>query len=531
MRKSLFTLSIILLFGIVHIYAQSPRTTDNKKILVLGSSVASGWVTSYEEKYDLKNGYAYRLQRYLMDKGFDVINKSIPGDDTRAVLARFEEDVLSEDPDYLIIGLSMANEGLETENPDSVSVSFESGMKEIIQKCEENEIYPVIGLCYANDNFTPVQYGYLKKMNIKLNSLGYPCINFLGAFEDGMGHFPAGFTFDPNHPDDRGHEEFYLAVNPGLFDALKSGIPLPEYVDHNTFITLGDNEKLDKLWYYPTGLMHSFSFGFEFQADDPGVIAQIQLDDQINDIILDDKLKLIYKAPSASIYGDELQQGKWYQFMLTHRYLDQSTLLYIDGKLIGKSKEKIEPLAFNIGGNSFGINYKNLMIYRATLNQDEIGSLTEQWIHASLASYAPFQNGSIENKAQNNSVLVYAYDDIQERKSASLSNIEIARTARANELIVEHKNAIRIDPEILPQYAGKYKISEDDYFIVEVEEDKIFFIDRDQKGEILPESENVFFIKYPGEITFTFEKDETGKVVALIANFNGYKISASRDYN
>ena len=97
----LLTLSLVFLFLSPFIQAQENQETENKKIVILGSSVSTGWVTSYEEQYDFKNGYAYRLERYLKDKGYDVINKGIPGDNTKDALERFDEDVLSEKPEYL----------------------------------------------------------------------------------------------------------------------------------------------------------------------------------------------------------------------------------------------------------------------------------------------------------------------------------------------------------------------------------------------------------------------------------------------
>jgi len=46
----------------------------------------------------------------------------------------------------------------------------------------------------------------------------------------------------------------------------------------------------------------------------------------------------------------------------------------------------------------------------------------------------------------------------------------------------------------------------------------------------LPKSENKFLIKYPGELTFTFEISENGKIESMIANFNGHQIPAKKIY-
>ena len=168
------TRAILLLFNLLLassvVFSQTSAGKDTKKIVILGSSVAAGWVTSYKEKYDMQNGYAARLSRFLEPKGWEVINISVPGYDTKETINRFEKDVLPLKPDYVFIGLSMGNEGLETGNPDSVLTGYTNGIQALISLCRKNNFSPVIGLCYSNNGYTTDQYGYLKRMNMLINS-------------------------------------------------------------------------------------------------------------------------------------------------------------------------------------------------------------------------------------------------------------------------------------------------------------------------------------------------------------------------
>jgi len=517
-----------LLFTASFSYCQSDGPSTNKKIVVFGSSVAAGWVSSYEEQYDFKNGYAYRLERFLADKGFTVVNKSIPGDGTKLALERFDADVLSEDPDFVFIGLSMSNEGLETENPDSVSLSFETGMKKIIQKCVGNEIYPVLGCCYANDNFTPEQYEYLKKMNISMNSWGYPCVNFLGALNDGKGNFPAGTTFDPNHPDNSGHEEFFLAFNPGLFEMLATGKKLPSLVNHNSSTKIGKVGKYERIFYVPGEPVHSFSFGFDFKINTSCRLAEIiSMDSSIEIIINDDGIMSI-EGLDDQVKSKSIGFNTWNSMLITHSYPDSRVNIYLDDKRIGEIKGQIESAAFITGDASTTADYKDLYIYRSALNANEIAANNESLVHASLAFYSPLKKGEINNLAQNNTFL------ISDKESAILKIEEIktkiinAAKIRNSELKVKRKTVVEVDPAIYNAYAGKYYITEDDYFLVETENNKLYFTDRGRKAEILPEAENRFFIHYPGEITFTFEKDDSDRVIKLIANYNGYILEGKK---
>ena len=522
----LFTLCLVLAFLNPFLKAQENTGNPNKNIVVLGSSVASGWVTSYEEKYDFKNGWAYRLERYLKDRGYDVINKGIPGDNTKDAIERFDEDVLPENPDYLIVGLSMSNEGLETEDPDSVYLSFQTGIRKIIAKCESEDIYPVLGLCYANDNFTPQQYGYLKRMNIEMNTYGYPCINFLGAFDDGYGHLPGSFKFDPNHPDNRGHEEFFLSFIPDLFQAIDEGIKLPELIDHDSYIKLGKKENNQYLYFFPSENMHSFSFSFDFRMMKNGELAQIRTDNTTRLIEINGG-KLFYMEEEISGHGSKLLK-KWNRITISHQYLAQNTHIYLNEKLIASSRDQIEPAVFIIGSESSAGQFRNLMIHRAALNGDEIVALNDQLIHASLVCYAPLENGNLKNHAQTKSIVYLDPENGSYLLKRSIDKIHNAALHRANELKIEDKMPIEMDPEEYTKFAGTYEIAENDNFVIEVENDKIYFVDRGRRGEILPEAANKFFIKFPGEIDFTFEIAEDGSVKGMVANFNGQKIPAKR---
>lgn len=506
--------------------AQEIEEAENKRIVVLGSSVAAGWVSSYEEQYDFKNGYAYRLERYLAEKGYDVINKSVPGDNTKDALQRFDEDVLPEKPDYLIVGLSMSNEGLETKNPDSVYLSFQTGIKKIIARCEAHDIYPVLGLCYANDNFTAGQYEYLKRMNVEMNSYGYPCINFLGAFDDGFGHLPGSFKFDANHPDNRGHEEFFLSIIPDLFQAIDDAAPVPEIINHSSYIQLGKKEKNHYLYYFPSELVHSFNFGFMYKSKKGGQLAEVRAGNKRINIEMDKKGQLLYNNEIIPGTEDNILNGDWNSINICQQYLAENIEVYLNGFMVYSIKDHIEPAAFIIGSEAGSCQYRNLMIHRAALNPDEISASKDMLIHASLACYAPLQNGGIENHAQTKSLVYLDPKNENELFDVSLNKIKAAAEKRENELVVEDKKAVSMDPEKYLKFAGKYQIAKGDYFVIEVEDDKVYFVDRGRKGEILPESENKFFIKYPGEITFTFVLTNDGKVESMVANFNGHKIPA-----
>jgi hypothetical protein len=365
-------------------------------------------------------------------------------------------------------------------------------------------------------------------MNIEMNTFNYPCVNLLGAFDDGEGHFPAPFAFDLNHPDNRGHEEFFLAFTPDLFQSIEAGVSIPELNHHKSFITLGSKEKTKKLFYYPEENMHSFSFGFDFQTKIKNHLATIITKDNSVEIGINKKGELVWNDKTAPAKAINADKKAWNSLMITHSFLSKETQVYINSELVASYKEQIEPAAFKLGPNKGSCEYKNLVIYRAALNDDEIAVLSDHLIHASLVCYAPFENNEIKNFAQTKNMLYADPENETQLLKNSLEKIKTAAINRKNELVFTEKTAISLSPEELKKFDGKYKISDNDFFKIEVEDDKIYFVDRGRKGEIIAESKNKFFIRYPGELTFTFEIAETGKVVSMTANFNGHQIKATK---
>ena len=177
----------------------------------------------------MNNGYAQRLGRLLEPRGYRIINVSKPGDTTTKVLDRLEKDLFPKNPDFVIIGLSLENEGIRSifgKEPDDVYACFKENLKEIIDRCREKNIIPVVGSCYASDNFTSLQdYDYIKRMNLEISEWDVPGINFLGPLDNGSGRFVPGVTFDLDHPDSYGHAELYYAIVPSLFAAIQEGKP------------------------------------------------------------------------------------------------------------------------------------------------------------------------------------------------------------------------------------------------------------------------------------------------------------------
>src|SRR6476660_9125399 len=111
---------------LVTLYGQSPasnlaRRSENAeaaahRIAVFGSSVANG--TGDELG---KEGYTGRLRALLAARGWEVLNQSRGGDNTKTMAPRFAPEgepqpnvryLLPVHPNYVLLGLSLGNEGI-----------------------------------------------------------------------------------------------------------------------------------------------------------------------------------------------------------------------------------------------------------------------------------------------------------------------------------------------------------------------------------------------------------------------------------
>jgi lysophospholipase L1-like esterase len=283
----LYSLSLLCAYSLIS------ATPIDKKLVVIGSSVPRGfgaYTTGSYTGQDLDGngspdtfalrGYAGLIKSYVEAQGWTFENLSVGGDSTVDVLARFDADLVPQNPEVVLIALSMGNEGLVfTNDPGSVFESFSDGLEQIIQRCRAEGYYPVVGLVYPNALFTLEKYDTVKQMNLLINTWDVPSINLLGAIDDGRGRWAEGFVYDNAHPNVPGHEELYHSVVPTLFDAIDQGqINVPTYPTSHHFLRLSrDLSQAVPLSYTPNETMRAFTINFKVRSAAVGTVAAVRL--------------------------------------------------------------------------------------------------------------------------------------------------------------------------------------------------------------------------------------------------------------
>lgn len=431
-----FLLLLVLFAGVA---AESQDSAPAHKIAVFGSSVARG----AGDKTGV-GGYAGRLRDLMKGRGWEVVNVSRGGDNTISIQPRFDAELISQKAGYVLIGLSLANEGLAKQPDkawrDGIYEQWRSGMLGLIARCRAAGMNVVAGNCYAKDVFASDAdlYAYTRRMNVEVSRWDVPSVNFLGAIDDGRGAWAEGFFADGGHPNAAGHQEMFLAIVPTLFDALAAGKPLPAKASGSRYLHVGGGLRpTAPVQFTPGDLMHSFAVSLWIRNTAAGVFAVVEATEALPrdeagaaapnrpkvaafgegepaEVRLQctDSALAYVSARGEEVSGALPDGGAWVHVVLSHAFARGETQLFLNGVLAGRVKERLAPKAFFLGGGASSreaaeADFREWAVYRSSLNEGEARFLYEGGLYqSSLEVYAPLVDevldagNPLENRAQ-----------------------------------------------------------------------------------------------------------------------------------
>lgn len=412
---------LLVLFVVFPIITEA----QNKKIAVFGSSVAKGSGDTTGT-----GGYAGMIKTMMEERGWSVANVSRGGDNTVKIMPRFSAELLPEKPRYVIIGLSLGNEGIVSQSEltrERVFERYRSGVARLVKLCRMNGMVPVVVNCYVRNDFRQEQYAAIRKMNLLLDTWDVPVINALGAVDDGTGKWAEGYWHDKSHPNEKGHREMFYAFVPGLFDALEAGKGTPEKVRSSNFLSVEAGSSTKPLAYIPDDSLHSFTVGFQVKSKEEGTIAAIIGEKSQLSVALKQG-KIVCEMPGKeTIAGDTVDENSGWQYVvISHRYATGMTTFFVNGKSAGSIAGHVDFREFILGGSGNVTEpaphpacFRDLLIYRSALNEDEVRAIyCDQLLQASLEIYAPlndpeFRSGTVAvNLAQSMSKLMISGDHL-----------------------------------------------------------------------------------------------------------------------
>lgn len=402
---SLFVLLIICTYQV-----SFGQNNEKLNITFFGSSVCLG------SGAENKQGYAYQFyhNNTIDTAKYNYFNASTGGDNTIKIekFERLTKKLYPTNPDFVVIGLSLSNEGIRSPKGDNgreqIMEQFRSRLLALADSLNGQGIKPVIVNCYAQSTFTKEHYDFTKKINQILNTWKYPSINVLGAIDDWQGHWVEGYYKDGGHPNDKGHEEMSYTIVPSLFDAIQSEKKTPAYDYNRSYSTLINDKGVESpLSIEIDKTIHSFTLSFRFKKAEDGSIAGFRSNETNHTINIDNN-KMQYEGLSVAL---EDSVENWTHVVLSHSYVNKLTMLIVDGKLIGRLEEQLSPNQIHFGGTSKLTELKDITIHRSCLNADEALDLfNKKFIQSSLEFYNPMtksiEGNRLKNQAQSLSELI-----------------------------------------------------------------------------------------------------------------------------
>ncbi|HTI43620.1 MAG TPA: SGNH/GDSL hydrolase family protein [Vicinamibacterales bacterium] len=425
---------IVGLLTLAHIgYGQQAARLHPHRIAVFGSSVANG-----RGDETARDGYTGLLRVMMAQRGWEVLNQSRGGDNTKTLMTRFAPDgapdpktryLTTVNPSYVVVGLSFGNENLfeskTKAEKDAVYDGYLKGIRAVVDRARQNGIIPVVMLCYTRDLYTPQDYEYVRRANVEQAQWDVPTVNVLGAIDDGKGHWALGW--DDKHPQASGHAEFAYAFVPSLFEALEKGKPNPVRAASGGFAHIASATA--PLTFAPTETMHPFAISVMVRTQTDGTLSAIsgstlatRTEIRVNEdkpftattlvadkpfaasLVVQDGRFGYKSAAKTTIDSGVRADAQWHDIVLSHFTARGETVLFVDGKQVGTVAERLEPKNFVVGSRG---DFKDLFLYRAALNADEVAALhADKMLKGSLEIYSSLTDaefragGTVENRAQ-----------------------------------------------------------------------------------------------------------------------------------
>jgi lysophospholipase L1-like esterase len=318
------------------------KSPAEQRICFFGSSVCRGVGA------EALNGYAAQVTETL-PAGWESVNISIDGNNTYDLFARFDRDMTPVEAQYVVIGISLGNEGLHEKGARAV-LSYRENMPRLIRMLQEQGRTVIVTNNYPRADFNQVDYADLCEVNLEVQQWNVPTINLFGTIDDGVGRWAAHLWngSDIYHPNQLGHVAMASAFPLTMWEALQAGKPLPEYI-----CTQGDQNGVESVSFVPEGHVQSYTLSYT-SAD------------------------TIY----TEVYS-AAQRKLW---------------VYANGQLTSTSEELDKTVdTITIQGN----NIHQLLFYRAAMTSLEVSALSQgKMLRSSLEIYCPLLGGDPTNYAQ-----------------------------------------------------------------------------------------------------------------------------------
>jgi lysophospholipase L1-like esterase len=412
-------------------------TTFKKNIVLLGSSSAQG---NGVADYNTTSFWAL-LRDKLTPKGYNVINRGFSADDTSDGLGRFYRDVITSNPDYVILAFTIGNEGLtgSTVSMTDKIAKYNQFKNNILKMCYMTKQFgavPIVMTQAPTKNFTLQDYKFAQKFNSELEALGIHGVDWSGAVDamTGDGQPILSIMFDNVHYNETAHKEIANAFPPTLFDraSFESGSYLKTQVGcvaTNTPVTQNP-------MYYNITDITTFSAFMRFKKLTPELATLMSFTNTFR-IFLDASGYIIFadgvNGNITAVNDKNYADYEWHSVGITYSPIDNKVRIYTEGVLrYTGTSAPVVPNKWTIGGRT-GSDYtfkggfiKDMALWRTRWTDDRMMSINQgTFPQTSLEIYSP---GHDKNLAPGVSLVNLAATTV----NLQVGELETALTSPAN---------------------------------------------------------------------------------------------------
>ena len=215
----------ILLAVALSVLSAAPPAADEplgpgRRVVILGSSTAAGIGASHYAR-----SWAGRLTSELQLRGYRVFNRSISGNNTRDLLARFDTDVTPLQPEFVVFASSMQNESINTD-PRGAYARYTANSALLLEKARRIGASSVVIGQYANNGYSGEAVDVVQRVYEDLERQGIATWDLFGPTADPItGKWLPGLSDDGVHPNDPGDKLIFDSDPPGALSDAAAGPP------------------------------------------------------------------------------------------------------------------------------------------------------------------------------------------------------------------------------------------------------------------------------------------------------------------
>ncbi|MGG0308468.1 LamG-like jellyroll fold domain-containing protein [Priestia megaterium] len=377
-------------------------TTFKKRIVLIGSSSAQG---NGVADYTTSSFWAL-LKAKLEPKGYEVLNRGFSADDTGKGIERFYRDVITANPDYVILSFTIGNEGITNTGVDKYTIynQFKNNILKMCYMTKQIGAVPIVMTQAPTKSFTKEIYNYAQKFNSELEALGIHAVDWSGAVDamTGDGKPILSIMYDNVHYNEAAHVEIANAFPPTLFDRVgfESGSYLTTqkgYINYNTPIS-------QTPIYYDITDITTFTAFMRFRKSTAETASFMSFSNGIRTFMDGSGYVLWNDNVSGNIQADATNYANnaWHSIAVSYSPIDQKVKIYMDGVLKFTTTSTVVPTRWTIGGRS-GSNFtfkngdvKDLALYRTRLTDTRIMQMHQgTFTQTSLEIYSPCHDKNI----------------------------------------------------------------------------------------------------------------------------------------